>query len=203
VRGKGFPVAAAETHDGVESQRFELGVVYWSQTGTFAVPLEVAKCADELGTWRPISASEDVGPSGVPGTSGTMQRFRDPSGVELVVYSSEHGVHGVAGGILAYYERLGGWESWLGFPLGRWQPLEGQGSLRWRQSFEGGNIYHRDGHDPLAVSCETQKLLDPSIGWPVTEERPIGADGPDRIQFFENGVVTLRDGKREVWPRQQ
>lgn len=44
---------------------------------------------------------------------------------------------------------------------------------------------------------ETKKVL----GYPVSEELSVGADGSDRIQFFKNGNVTLRDGKREIWLR--
>ncbi len=39
------------------------------------------------------------------------------------------------------------------------------------------------------------------LGFPVTEEQPAGADGSGRIQFFENGNVTLWDGEYEVWLR--
>jgi hypothetical protein len=35
----------------------------------------------------------------------------------------------------------------------------------------------------------------------VSDEQPIGADWSGRIKFFRNGVVTLSDGKREVWLR--
>ena len=39
------------------------------------------------------------------------------------------------------------------------------------------------------------------LDFPLTEEQLVGADGADRIQFFEGGVVTYRDGKYEVWMR--
>jgi hypothetical protein len=199
----GFPIAAAETRDGVESRRFEKGVIYSSQAGRFAIRLEVAKYADDLGTWFPVSASEDAGPSGASGATGTMQRFKDPLGVEMVVYSSEYGDQAIVGGVLACYERLGGPASWLGFPLRAWPSQKLAGSSGRRQSFEGGRIYHGDGRDSVAVSSATEELVGDRLGWPVTEERPVGADGPDRIQVFENGVVTLLDGKREVWLRPQ
>jgi hypothetical protein len=38
-------------------------------------------------------------------------------------------------------------------------------------------------------------------GFPVSQEQTIGTDSGDRSQFFEKAVVTLRDGKRELWPR--
>jgi hypothetical protein len=31
----------------------------------------------------------------------------------------------------------------------------------------------------------------------------IGASETDLIQFFDNGNVTIRDGKREIWLRQE
>jgi hypothetical protein len=48
-----------------------------------------------------------------------------------------------------------------------------------------------DAHAGNALGC----------GRAVSEEQPIGTGPGDRIQFFEDAVVTLRDGKRELWPR--
>jgi hypothetical protein len=33
----------------------------------------------------------------------------------------------------------------------------------------------------------------------VSDERPIGPGETDRIQFFDNGNVTLLDGKCQIW----
>jgi uncharacterized protein with LGFP repeats len=38
------------------------------------------------------------------------------------------------------------------------------------------------------------------LGFPVAAEEPAG-NGGGRWQFFENGVVTFKDGKRDVWVR--
>jgi hypothetical protein len=38
----------------------------------------------------------------------------------------------------------------------------------------------------------------PVIGWPVTNEQSIGGEA-ETIQFFQEGAVILRNGKREIW----
>jgi hypothetical protein len=40
------------------------------------------------------------------------------------------------------------------------------------------------------------------VGWPVSEEYALG-DGADSVQFFENGAVTLRNGKFEILVRRR
>jgi hypothetical protein len=75
------------------------------------------------------------------------------------------------------------------------------------QDFEGGSIFWRPETGAFAVSNATLNAIsqDPAsqekLGWPVSEDRPIGADGSDRIQFFDDGNVTVRDGNHEIWLR--
>jgi hypothetical protein len=75
------------------------------------------------------------------------------------------------------------------------------------QFFEGGCIYWKVDPGAFAVSgsvfdaIATDPQLRGKLGWPVSEERPIGPGESDRIQFFDNGNVTLLDGKREIWLR--
>ena len=55
--------------------------------------------------------------------------------------------------------------------------------------------------NPIAVSDAFAKLLPDGcaphevIGFPTSEEQPIGASESGRIQFFKNGVITLQDGR--------
>ena len=79
------------------------------------------------------------------------------------------------------------------------------------QSFEGGKVFIRD--KPFAVSSATLEKISTlvntlrdrqfptKLGWPVSDERPIGPGDSDRIQFFQDGNVTLHNGKREIWLR--
>jgi hypothetical protein len=49
----------------------------------------------------------------------------------------------------------------------------------------------------VTISAETGQFLagqDRKLGWPLSEDLPIG-DGANRIQVFENGAVILWDGK--------
>lgn len=198
TRGElGFPVAPAETGNGITQQRFEAGVVYSSAAGTFGVRAEVADLANGA---FPVSSEK-----GVPfGTAGRVQRFTDSVGRDVAVYStSDTGVYRVVGQTLAFYERLGGPGSNLGFPTSNSARIRGDG---WCQEFEHGSIYHRKGHGLTAVPAETLRLTGSTmhpLGWPTSAEKSVDGRAEERIQFFEHGVVTVRDGKREIWLRQR
>jgi hypothetical protein len=189
----GVPVSAASTRNEATMQRFESGVVYSSVTGTFAVRNEIAGLVSDC---VPISGEADI-PSAA---SGRVQRFRYSEGHETAVYSSpETGAHRVTGRRLELYERLGGPGSELGFPTSA-STMVAPG--RWTQRFEHGLIYDQTGHEPVAVPEETLELAiwdRDQLGWPVSAEKPIGGNANERIQFFENGIVTVRDGKVEIW----
>jgi hypothetical protein len=190
----GFPLAAAEADDGVESQRFEYGVMYSWTEGTFAVRPEVVERARG---WVPVSAEEDV-------YTGQVQRFKPAlASAEMAVYSSEAtGAQRVVGRKLAFYEELGGPRSGLGFPAATASSYRGG----YVQRFEHGWIFDRSGYDPVVVPAETlqsAELNGDRLGWPVSPEKPVGGSAEETIQYFENGVVTLRDGNREIWLRPQ
>ena len=51
----------------------------------------------------------------------------------------------------------------------------------------------------MAASVDTLELASEHLGWPVSGEESIGDSPGDRIQFFENGIVTRRSGKLEMW----
>jgi uncharacterized protein with LGFP repeats len=189
-RWLGFPLSDVEAHDGFRSQRFEEGVLYSSEAGMFAVRLEVAERTEG---WVPISAEEDAHAH----PTGRVQRFNTAGSAKAAVYSSEStGVYRVFGRLLALYEELGGPGSWLGLPTAAARSIEDGRAQR----FEHGWIYDRVGDDPVVISAETVELVGNRLGWPVSEEQPIGT-GDGRIQFFESGAVVLRDGKREVLVR--
>jgi uncharacterized protein with LGFP repeats len=122
-----------------------------------------------------------------------------------VYFSAENGVVLVVPEAASYYNKLGAEKSWLGFPVAPARP-----ALGWRpgkQIFEEGVIYWRPGVAAIAIPRAVVDLiaqdadLGGRLGLPVSEEQPAGEDGSGRIQFFEDGVVTLRDGKRETWLR--
>jgi len=192
IKRLGFPVSAAETRDGVTVQRLEAGIVYSTDAGIFAVRAEVAECADD---WLPVSDEERVDPF----TDGErVQRFKNAAGVAMAVYSSsDTGVHRVVGRKFVYYEALGGPVSELGFPTSTATALRDG----WIQKFEHGTIYDRLGHQPVTVAAGTVQLVKDRLGWPVSEEKFVGDGVGDSVQYFENGVVTMRDGKREIWLR--
>jgi uncharacterized protein with LGFP repeats len=109
----------------------------------------------------------------------------------------------VTGERLALYGQLGGPTSRFGFPTSS-ETLAPASAVTgskggWVQHFQHGTIYHRVGHPPVAVSSETVELVADRLGWPVSPEESIGGRDDDRIQFFENGIVTRRSGKLEMW----
>jgi hypothetical protein len=191
----GWAVSAAETGDRGESwQRFEGGVMWSSEAGTFTVRSEVAAKSSQ--SWIPIAAEEDV-PSH---PTARVQRFQGGGGGEVAVYSSEAtGVQWVSGRTLSLYGKLGGPDSWLGFPVAaqvRYPP----GRV---QSFEHGSIYLAPGRGAaaIAVPAETAEVAGDRLGWPESQEKSVGDSGDETIQFFEKGAVILRDGKREILAR--
>jgi uncharacterized protein with LGFP repeats len=189
----GFPLATGETQGGVVSQRFEGGLTYSSKAGRFAVRYEVAECA---GDSVPTSAEEGAHPY----PKGRVQRFVEARGRKrkVAVYSSDDtGVHRVVGSTLHFYEEIGGPGSKLGLPVADAVAIRGGGFQR----FERGTIYHLAGHSPAAVPAETVELAGDRLGWPVSQEKPVGGSDDETIQYFANGVVTLRGGKREMWLR--
>jgi uncharacterized protein with LGFP repeats len=198
----GLPVAAAQSHEGFESQRFSEGVVYSSAMATLSVRSPVEECInDGYSGWFPLSREIDAGESGVSGVAGRVQLFAHASGGQAAVYSSEsYGMHRVLDRVLAYYWILGGPASWLGLPVdgARGRP----GEVGWVQEFEGGAIYEKYGRDPVAVSTATAELAKERLGWPVTDELTVvaGEGSGERVQYFEKGAVVLRDGRRHIQP---
>jgi hypothetical protein len=188
----GFPISDAETHNDVTTQHFEAGLVYASDAGTFTVRAVVAERSDG---WFPSSGEENVHSATA---EGHVQPFKNAAGREMAVYSSgDTGVHRVVGRKLAYYVRLGGPASKLGFPTSAATPFMNG----WIQNFQHGRIYDRPPGEPVAVSAETTALVPNRLGWPLSEEKSVGGSADETIQFFEDGVVTGRDRGREVWVR--
>ena len=162
-----------------------------------------------------IPASKETEVVSSSGAQGIVQYFEfDEGGGSIFgtsVYASEHGTVVVASRIWDYYSRLGAEKSWLGFPLEQEQRLP-SGARRgtilapqpgWCQRFEGGAIYWRRESDAVSVPAKVMEIFESrsALGFPLSEEEPVGKDGSGRIQYFEKGVVTRRGGKREIWLR--
>jgi hypothetical protein len=204
----GFPVGEIEQNPRTGNiQPFEGGLIY-SGFGSRKVALAVRRdVADAMpSTWeiRPLTKETNITSSS--GSIGRVQPFEcfDWDAFNATAYSLDgHDVVPVAGEILPYYTRLGGEESWLGFPVSPVIWISKHASV---QSFEAGMIYMKSG-GPIAVSDAFAKLVPDGcaphevLGFPESEEQSIGESG--RIQVFENGVLTLRDGNGEMWVRPQ
>jgi uncharacterized protein with LGFP repeats len=120
----------------------------------------------------------------------------------VIYHSDKCGAHGVSGDIGLHYEELGGPASWLGFPTedAEFREADANGGGYGYQEFEGGGIIWTAQYGAVAVpglilgAAEQEEL-----GYPVSSEQRFGTGGADRIQFFEEGVVTVRDGVAEAW----
>ncbi|MEV0563153.1 hypothetical protein [Dactylosporangium sp. NPDC050588] len=123
-----------------------------------------------------------------------QHQFVDAQGVQIgdhgtqtnnftnAVYATTgHGAVALHWAMLPLYERLGGATGWLGFPT------HGDADVQW---FEGG-VIAGDQAVPLAIYTEAREL-------PLGPVRRLG-DGADQAQFFDKGLVTVRDGVAEAW----
>jgi hypothetical protein len=192
----GFPIAVREDFSDHSSQRWEDGVIFESEHGSFYVRSDLAEL--EAG----IPLEDEVEVTSPYGTKGFVQRFSwklPDLAQEVLACSSECGAFSLSGHRPWQYQALGGPGSWMGFPVAEQERVR---DGAWLQKYEGGILYYPDGNDPSAVQRATLDLIGESdgatiLGWPVSEEEPIGT-GPDRIQFFERGAVTLRDSERRI-----
>jgi uncharacterized protein with LGFP repeats len=207
----GFPIGEIRQNHGIGNvQPFEGGFIYsgvGEDQSAFAVRRDVVDALSSNWIIRPLS-KETITTSSY-GTTGGVQGFEctDWDTFMAVASSPEgHDVVPVAGEILRYYAELGGEKSSLGFPV---SPVAWMSERVSVQSFEGGMIYLVSGIGPIVVSdtlamCVPDNCLPHELlGIPVSEEQFIGPDESDCIQFFENGVITLRDGRAEMWVRPQ
>lgn len=210
-------------------QRFQGGTVYFCEkAGAIAVSGSIAEHHENKHSGVTSPLGFPVSPvllaaESPYGTSGYLQRFegrRDycsdivgqwsegerPGGA--TIYTSEaHGTYCVGHGNGTLYERLGGTGSWLGFPTSDellTDPLV-DGTRCSIQTFENGVIYYTDKHISVTVPAasivylRSHTGLGKRLGMPVERDPNSGPDEP--VQFFENGVVTVRDGKVEAWVR--
>lgn len=157
--------------------------------------------------WEVLPISKETITTSSSGVTGSVQEFEcmDWENFKAVAYSPEGlDVVLVSGWILGYYRELGGEKSWLGFPTSSLGVVLKRAFV---QRFEAGMVYSIVGVGPISVSDAIAKLVPDGcaphevLGFPTSEEQPIGANDPGRIQFFENGVITLRDGNDEMWMR--
>jgi hypothetical protein len=207
----GFPVGEIEQNPRMGNfQTFEGGLIYsgfGEDKVAFAVRRDVADAMPPSWEVRPLS--KETSTTSSSGMTGSVQDFEclDWETFKAVAYSPKGlDVVPVAWEILDYYNGLGAEKSWLGFPTSSVVWVSKCGYV---QSFEAGMIYRKFETNPIAVSDAFAKLLPDGcaphevLGFPASEEQPIGASESGRIQFFENGVITLQDGHGEMWVRPQ
>ena len=207
----GFPVREVEQNPRIGPfQTFEGGLIYsgfGEEKVAFAARREVADAMPSHWEARPLS--KETSTTSSSGMTGSVQNFEclDWETFKAAAYLPEGlGIVPVSGDILGYYRGLGGEKSWLGFPTSSVVLVLKRGYV---QGFEAGTVYLISGIDPIAVSNVFAKLIPDGcaphevLGFPTSEEQSIGPNESGRIQFFENGVITLRDGHGDIWARPQ
>jgi uncharacterized protein with LGFP repeats len=205
----GFPIGEIEQNPRIGIfQNFEGGLIYsglGEDKAAFTVRRDVADAMPSNWEARPLS--KETSTTSSSGMTGSVQDFEstDWETFKAVAYSPEGlDIVPVSGEILDYYSGLGGEKSWLGFPTSSVDLVLKRAFV---QRFEAGMIYLIVGAGPISVSDAFANLVPDDcapheiLGFPTSEEQPIGASESDRIQFFENAVVTLRDGNGEMWVR--
>lgn len=124
----------------------------------------------------------------------TIDGNRSAGRRDVEVYSSDaYGVYAVEPRVRKFLE--GRVFPGLGVPTAEWDGV--------KQDFEGGSVYRSPANRLIAVPALTVEMISErsfsgKLGVPLEHEQTIGASGTDRIQFFENGAVILRDGRREI-----
>jgi LGFP repeat len=209
----GFPTSSARPlrasgrrSPGQYRQYFEGGAVYSSRsTGVACVrtPLREVHEKNLPAYGLPIGDQQIAAPSR-QGTTGIFQRFQGDSGApdiaDVSIYSStSHGTWPVSGPILRAFERSGGTAGPFGFPTRpvfphRWgdeQYFE-SGAILSSTTFAGGSVGVAG--KVYILWCEHWNEL----GRPTTEERVL-EDGPDLVQFFQHGVISVVDGAAKFW----
>lgn len=205
-------------------QRFEGGVVYWSEkTGAIVVPSPIAECFKrQRGLGFPVTPVVRAAANEEYGTEGFYQRFEawedyqdilpnwsEPGGATIYT-TDKYGAYCVAWGVGAFYEKLGGTSGFLGFPCSDETGARASEDEPWSviQEFEGGAIFWKQGYHSVSVSrpimnhFSQHDSLRQRLGFPVKEAIRIDFDNDDgMIQFFEQGVVTVRGQVIEAWLR--
>jgi uncharacterized protein with LGFP repeats len=208
-------------------QRFESGTVYASdKTGAIRVPRRWADYLEGRGdvaglTGFPVSPVLEAAMSPY-GTTGSFQRFEGPwdypedtvgrwsdqerPGGATIYHSQNHGAHTVAQGNGVLYEHLDGTASWLGFPTSDENDVSTSAHDPGRtiQRFEGGAIFYTRTYASVPVKREVLDYLaeqqySDDAGFPIREAEPLASGNGDYIQFFEHGVVTVRDKIIQAW----
>lgn len=205
----GFPCSEYFELDDYYFQLFEGGAIsesWFDRDDANAVFAEVKDYLEGIGglvRWFPLSP-ESIGKASPSRSAYRMQHFKDGKGNRLTVYvSEERGIHGVRGGIKAYCDGNKAAASRLGLPID--EALEVPRG--WVQRFEFGTIFDRTGREAFAVPIAIINQygedgnISTQLRWPTSDEETFGENNDRRIQFFERGVITVRDGKREIWLR--
>ena len=203
----GFPVSDVEAIATVPGyvQRFEGGVICWFHEAAHSPARDIYPVRSEFvryldaeygaNNWHPVQGEVGVGPSWY-GHSAKAQLFMTSECYFLEVYHSDvYGTCSLNYAVRHFYDLQGGASSPLGLPK---SDLVGM-----RQEFEDGSLYYSSEGSVVAVPASTvamisEKGVENELGAPIANELVVGKKWSDRIQFFENGVAVLRDGKREI-----
>lgn len=185
-------------------QRFEGGTVYWGEErGVASVKRPIADFHKEawLVYGLPVSDQVDAVPSRW-GTGGVVQQFDGPG--RPLICSSALGTWAVSGATRVHFEEHGATGGLYGFPAGREKPRQiWQDRGVMEQHFENGAIFCQIWPDTIGIGVTgvlygLWRQHEGELGAPTAPERTIG-DGPDLVQTFQSGIITVIDGVASYW----
>jgi hypothetical protein len=198
--------------------------VFWSaRTGPGMISNDTLEYLTERGGLAEFGfpIGPEVGLVSSTGEAGVAQRFESTEDypIEIVlrrgvhdlgqhwgatVYRSErYGPHATAGAIGRCYEQSGAAAGPFGLPTSDEGPMP-QSRRSLTQRFERAQVFWRKGDaEAIPVAGAVFELAHRDRAWfdelgmPLTDQLPAPgpiARGPDTVQFFEGGVVTVRAG---------
>jgi uncharacterized protein with LGFP repeats len=213
----GFPLSedmqVPLLEEGRYRQQFEGGTVYWSElNGAACVQPPIREVYEQslLKHGMPIG-DQHIAAQSPRGTTGVFQRFQGkygPAAVDAVdasIYAStSRGTWSVSGLIFRYYQRSGETGGPLGFPTASVRTSWPHPTIiEFEQHFESGAILEgiESASDVVGVVGKVYELWcahRDELGLPKSDERML-EDGPDLVQFFQRGVISVVDGTAKLW----
>jgi hypothetical protein len=165
---------------------FERGAIFARSSGIYDTTGAIHECfrRDQVKLGFPTGPEVEVSGRHV----GLVQPFDHAS-----VYMSDYGAFVVVDPIRKCFDLHGDARGELGFPV---QEARGSSSSVVVQAFADGYIVSH----PLGTFAVPQKIWQKAkgLGRPMSQPQSLG-NGPDRVQFFERGVITVVDGVAKRW----
>ncbi|MFT8396447.1 LGFP repeat-containing protein, partial [Propionibacterium sp.] len=178
---------ATKVADGI-TQKFQHGVMYWSQQ-TGAAAVHGANLDEYISLGGPISQLGWPLANEQPLAGGVYQDFQGGK----IYWSANSGAHAVTSAFLVKYAALNWQLGTLGWPTGDFTSLTGGGS----QQFQGGTLYTSANgtfsvHGGIRDTYVNEGSRNGALGFPTSDEVPAARGGA--YQNFQGGIIYWTPG---------